>query len=322
MKERLEAIKKAALEKIEQADAMDSLNDIRVSVLGKKGELTQVLKGMKDVAKEERPIVGQMVNDTRAVIEEALEKEMTLLKKKVREEKMKREVIDVTLPGKTHEKGHRHPNQIALEDLERVFIGMGYEVVEGIKTNRGKESLLHRKSAGFFYGIMSRATGFDMQNASDFKLLDRKAVESVLSMPERSMFFRATSSWIGYRSTSVLFEVQEREAGESKWSARSLISYAFRNIVAFTTLPLQFVTAGAVGCFICSLILLVYSLVRYFTGHAVEGYTTLLIVLLFIGSAVMMSLGIIGYYIARIYEEVKKRPRYIVSKIIHGGKKK
>lgn len=198
----------------------------------------------------------------------------------------------------------------------------GYEVVEGIKTNRGKESLLHRKSAVFFYGIMSRATGFDMQNASDFKLLDRKAVESVLSMPERSMFFRAASSWIGYRSTSVLFEVQEREAGESKWSARSLISYAFRNIVAFTTLPLQFVTAGAVGCFICSLILLVYSLVRYFTGHAVEGYTTLLIVLLFIGSAVMMSLGIIGYYIARIYEEVKKRPRYIVSKIIHGGKKK
>lgn len=198
----------------------------------------------------------------------------------------------------------------------------GYEIVEGIKTNRGKESLLHRKSAGFFYGIMSRATGFDMQNASDFKLLDRKAVESVLSMPERSMFFRAASSWIGYRSTSVLFEVQEREAGESKWSARSLISYAFRNIVAFTTLPLQFVTAGAVGCFICSLILLVYSLLRYFTGHAVEGYTTLLIVLLFIGSAVMMSLGIIGYYIARIYEEVKKRPRYIVSKIIHGGKKK
>ena len=198
----------------------------------------------------------------------------------------------------------------------------GYEIVEGIKTNRGKESLLHRKSAGFFYGIMSRATGFDMQNASDFKLLDRKAVESVLSMPERSMFFRAASSWIGYRSTSVLFEVQEREAGESKWSARSLISYAFRNIVAFTTLPLQFVTAGAVGCFICSLILLVYSLVRYFTGHAVEGYTTLLIVLLFIGSAVMMSLGIIGYYIARIYEEVKKRPRYIVSNIIQGGKKK
>ena len=89
--------------------------------------------------------------------------------------------------------------------------------------------------------------------------------------------------------------------------------------MAFTTLPLQFVTAGAVVCFGCSLLLLVYSLVRYFSGHAVEGYTTLLIVMLFFGSAVMMSLGIIGYYIARIYEEVKRRPRYIVSKIIRVG---
>ena len=131
MKEKLEAIKKEALEKINTADAMDALNDIRVAVLGKKGELTQVLKGMKDVAKEERPIVGQMVNDTRAVIEQALEQEMSVLKKKIMEEKLKKEVIDVTLPGKVHEKGHRHPNQIALEDLERVFIGMGYEVVEG-----------------------------------------------------------------------------------------------------------------------------------------------------------------------------------------------
>lgn len=213
----------------------------------------------------------------------------------------------------------QHPPEKLIE-MFRLW-EQGYEVIEGVKTSRGKENMLHRKSAGFFYRIMSRTTGFDMQNASDFKLLDRKAVQSVLSMPERSMFFRATSSWVGYRSTSVFFEVKEREAGESKWSTRALISYAFRNIVAFTTLPLQFVTAGAVGCFICSLILLVYSLVRYFTGHAVEGYTTLLIVLLFIGSAVMMSLGIIGYYIARIYEEVKRRPRYIVSKIIHGGEK-
>ena len=158
-----------------------------------------------------------------------------------------------------------------------------------------------------------------MKNASDFKLLDRKAVESVLSMPERNMFIRAASSWVGFKSTSVLFEVQEREAGESKWSTGSLIRYAFRNIVAFTTLPLQFVTIGAGGCFICSLLLLIYSLVRYFTGHAVEGYTTLLIVTLFIGSAIMLSLGIIGYYISKIYEEVKRRPRYIISKVIKNG---
>lgn len=211
----------------------------------------------------------------------------------------------------------QHPPEVLVK-MYRLW-EQGYEVVEGIKKSRGTETVFHRKSAGFFYRIMSRATGFNMENASDFKLLDRKAVESVLSMPERSMFFRATSSWVGFKSTSVLFEVQEREAGESKWSTGSLIRYAFRNIVAFTTLPLQFVTIGAGGCFICSLLLLIYSLVRYFSGHAVEGYTTLLIVMLFIGSAVMMSLGIIGYYIARIYEEVKRRPRYIVSRIIHGG---
>ena len=211
----------------------------------------------------------------------------------------------------------QHPPEVLVK-MYRLW-EQGYEVVEGIKKSRGTETVFHRKSAGFFYRIMSRATGFNMENASDFKLLDQKAVESVLSMPERSMFFRATSSWVGFKRTSVLFEVQEREAGESKWSTGSLIRYACRNIVAFTTLPLQFVTIGAGGCFICSLLLLIYSLVRYFTGHAVEGYTTLLIVMLFIGSAVMMSLGIIGYYIARIYEEVKRRPRYIVSRIIHGG---
>ena len=210
----------------------------------------------------------------------------------------------------------QHPPEVLVK-MYRLW-EQGYEVVEGIKKSRGTETVFHRKSAGFFYRIMSRATGFNMENASDFKLLDRKAVESVLSMPERSMFFRATSSWVGFKSTSVLFEVQEREAGESKWSTGSLIRYAFRNIVAFTTLPLQFVTIGAGGCFICSLLLLIYSLVRYYTGHAVEGYTTLLIVMLFIGSAVMMSLGIIGYYISKIYEEIQLRPRYIVSETTNG----
>lgn len=195
----------------------------------------------------------------------------------------------------------------------------GYEVIEGVKSSRGQESFFHKKSAGFFYGIMSKATKVDMQNASDFKMMDRKVVDSILSMPERNMFFRATSSWVGYKTAYVKFQVQEREAGESKWSAGSLIKYAFTNIVAFTTMPLQFVTAAGGICLICSMILIIYSLVQYFTGHAVEGYSTTIIVILFIGSAIMMSLGIIGYYIGKIYEEVKRRPRYIVSRIIRGN---
>lgn len=131
MKEKLQAIREEALARIEEAKDLDALNDIKVNILGKKGELTQVLKGMKDVAPEDRPKVGQMVNDTRTAIEERLDLVKSDISKKIREEKMKKEVIDVTLPGTMHMKGHRHPNQIALEELERVFVGMGYEIVEG-----------------------------------------------------------------------------------------------------------------------------------------------------------------------------------------------
>lgn len=131
MREKLQAIREEAIAKIEAAKDLDTLNEIKVNVLGKKGDLTQVLKSMKDVAPEERPKVGQMVNDTRSAIEERLENVKKEIARKIREEKMKNEVIDVTLPGTMHMKGHRHPNQIALEELERVFIGMGYEIVEG-----------------------------------------------------------------------------------------------------------------------------------------------------------------------------------------------
>lgn len=131
MNEKLEQIRQEALTAIAQAADVDQLNEVRVKYLGKKGELSKLLKGMKDVAPEDRPKVGQMVNAARAVIEEEMEKKKTAILRKIREEKMKSEVIDVTLPGTKVAVGHRHPNQIALDDLERVFIGMGYEVVEG-----------------------------------------------------------------------------------------------------------------------------------------------------------------------------------------------
>ena len=160
----------------------------------------------------------------------------------------------------------QHPPQTLLE-MYRLW-QEGYEVIEGVKADRGKEGFLHKECAGFFYDIMSKATKVNMKDASDFKMMDRKAVDSILSMPERNMFFRATSSWVGYKTTSVEFEVQEREAGVSKWSPWSLVKYAFTNIVAFTTFPLQFVTITGAICFICSLVLMVYSLVQYFTGSA------------------------------------------------------
>ena len=131
MKEKLEQIKAEAIAQIRAADVPERLNDVRVKFLGKKGELTAVLKGMKDVAPEERPKVGQLVNDTRAAIETILEESKTKMERAIREQKMKEEVIDVTLPSKKNIMGHRHPNTIAQEEVERIFVGMGYEVIEG-----------------------------------------------------------------------------------------------------------------------------------------------------------------------------------------------
>lgn len=131
MKEKLEGIVKDALEQIQCSDGLSKLNDIRVAFLGKKGELTSVLKSMKDVAPEERPKVGQMVNDARAKIESVLEEKKVAFEKAVMEAKIAAETIDVTLPGKRPEPGHRHPNTVTLEEVEKIFVGMGYEVVEG-----------------------------------------------------------------------------------------------------------------------------------------------------------------------------------------------
>ena len=131
MKEKLKAIREEAVSKILESENLDKLNEIRVAYLGKKGQLTEVLKGMKDVAPEDRPKVGQMVNETRTAIEEKMEEVKNNLAAKAREAKLKAEVIDVTLPAKKNKIGHLHPNTVALEELEKIFVGLGYEVVEG-----------------------------------------------------------------------------------------------------------------------------------------------------------------------------------------------
>ena len=131
MKEKLNAIVSEAMAQLEKVEELDILNNIRVSYLGKKGELTSVLKSMKDVAPEDRPVVGQMVNDARVKLESKIEDVKSSLVKRARDIKMASETIDVTLPAKRTLRGHRHPNTIALEEVERIFVGMGYEVVEG-----------------------------------------------------------------------------------------------------------------------------------------------------------------------------------------------
>lgn len=206
----------------------------------------------------------------------------------------------------------QHPADL-IPEMYRLWL-TGYEVVEGIKVSRGKENPIHSLCANGFYRIISKFSGIDMANASDFKLLDRKAVSALLSMPERAPFFRALSSWIGFKSVTIPFHVNEREIGTSKWSAWKLIKYAIHNITSFSGLPLQFVTLLGWGMLLCSVGLGIQSLYRYFTGTALEGFTTVILLQLLIGSVLMISLGIIGHYISRIYDEIKARPRYLVTR--------
>ncbi|MCM1135847.1 MAG: glycosyltransferase family 2 protein [Clostridium sp.] len=190
----------------------------------------------------------------------------------------------------------------------------GYEVVEGVKSSRGQESPFHTLCAKGFYKIISKVTNVDMSAASDFKLLDRKAVDALLILPERAPFFRALSSWVGFKTVSLPFEVQERAIGSSKWSMWSLVKYAVRNITSFSGAPMQVVMFLGWIMLFASVVLGVQSLYRYFSGTALEGFTTVILLQLIIGSVLMISLGIIGHYISRIYDEIKARPRYIISK--------
>ena len=204
----------------------------------------------------------------------------------------------------------QHPPKTLVE-MYRLW-EQGYEVVEGIKSSRGKESIFHKMFAAMFYGIMSNLMKIDMNATSDFKLLDRKAVDALLSLNESNTFFRALSFWVGFRSVQVEYDVQERAKGKSKWSFGGLVKYAISNTTSFTTAPLRIIAVVGMLMVICSVALAVETLVVYFMGAAVEGFTTVILLLLLIGGAIMVSLGIIGHYLGRIYEEVKGRPRYII----------
>ncbi len=206
----------------------------------------------------------------------------------------------------------QHPPEKIVE-MYRLW-EQGYKVVEGVKCSRGKEGLFHKWAAGMFYALISKASGIDMRNASDFKLMDRQVVDTILKMPEKQFFFRAISSWVGYRSATVEFEVRERTRGVSKWSLKSLVKYAVTNITSFSSAPLQIVTVSGMVFFVFALVLGIQTLVKFMRGDALEGFTTVIMLQLITGSILMVAIGIIGYYIAKIYDEVKERPRFIVEK--------
>lgn len=212
----------------------------------------------------------------------------------------------------------QHPPETLVEMYE--MWKQGFEIIEGVKRSRGKENLIYKGFAKMFYALISKATGIEMYRSSDFKMLDRKVVDEYIRLSERNIFFRALSSWLGFKSTVVEFDVKERQAGVTKWSIKSLVRYAVGSITAFTTAPMQLITVTGFLFFIFALALGIQSVVKWANGHALEGFTTVILLLLITGSLIMMSLGIIGYYLAKIYEEIKARPRYIVQELVRSPK--
>lgn len=192
----------------------------------------------------------------------------------------------------------------------------GYLVVDGVKASRGKEGFGSRLYAKLFYAVFSWSTGLDIENQSDFKLLDRTVVDAYLALPERHRFFRGLIHWARYPSTSIQFDVAARAGGgESQWTQLKLLRYAVGNITSFSSLPLKLV--GFLGLLVLCIgtVVAVLSLVQKIQGHAIDGFTTVILLVTMIGGAILLALGIIGHYIGRIYDEIKNRPTYLIKPV-------
>jgi glycosyltransferase involved in cell wall biosynthesis len=189
----------------------------------------------------------------------------------------------------------------------------GAKIVHAVKRSRQQDSLWKRSAAYFINHLISGLGGIDVKNSSDFKLLDREIVDIIThQLPEKQRFFRGLTSWLGFPEDYIYFDVAERQGDESKWSFWSLLELAITALTSFTGFPLRIVTflgflTLILGFFVASDA--IWSLLNHRT---VTGYTTIIICLLLIGSFVMISLGIIGEYIAKIYDEVKGRPHYLI----------
>lgn len=206
----------------------------------------------------------------------------------------------------------QHPPEV-IPEMVRLWRDEGYAIVEGFKTSRGHESFGARLSAFLFYRLFRRLSGFDLENASDFKLLDRQVVAEWRRLGEHGTFFRGLSAWLGFKRCKVPFEVAPRRAGKSKFSPFKLFRLSLNAITSFSAMPLQLVTVLGVILLVGSLALGIQTIVRFAQGTAAGGFTTVILLLLLVGGCIMVSLGLIGIYLARIFDEVKGRPRYVVS---------
>jgi glycosyltransferase involved in cell wall biosynthesis len=212
----------------------------------------------------------------------------------------------------------QHPASL-LPEMIRMWRATGADIVQAVKRSRGQESFSSKASALVFYLLFKQLSSFDLRRASDFKLMSRKAVDAWLKMGERNVFFRGMTAWMGFTTVQIPFEVAQRSRGHSTWSYLKRLKLAITGIAAFSSLPLQLVTFAGALFLVFSIVLGTQTIYLKLSGQAVSGFTTVILLELIIGSLLMISLGIIGEYLARIYREVKGRPRYLISESVEAG---
>src|SRR5438105_1793371 len=212
--------------------------------------------------------------------------------------------------------GHgQHPPSLVPIMVEK-WRTSGADIVQAVKVKRGRESATSKMGAFLFYVILNKLSGFELRGASDFKLMNRKVLDTWLAMRERNVFFRGMTAWMGFNVAQIPFDVALRRTGKSGWSYFRRAKLALIGITTFSSFPLYFVTFAGVIFFIFAVGLGIQTLYLKLAGRAFTGFATVILLELIIGSLLMISLGIIGEYLARIYEEVKGRPRYIVTESI------
>ena len=189
----------------------------------------------------------------------------------------------------------------------------GFDIVEGIKANRETEHVIRRSSSKVFNWLSRRYTGLDLTNSTDFKLLDRKVINAWLQIKERRLFFRGIVAWMGFSRKQLSFDVRQRAASRSKWSTLSLLQLAISAVISFSSAPLRIAHHVAAIFILFAALLGARALYLKLNGTAVDGFTTVIIVLLLNGGLILIVLGIIAEYLAAIYEELKARPRYFVE---------
>ena len=194
----------------------------------------------------------------------------------------------------------------------------GYEVIYGVRESRVGESSFKLRSARFFYRLINRLSDVEIPlDSGDFRLLDRRAMNALLSMPERHRLLRGMSSWIGFRQFGLKYARAARFAGSTKYPLNKMLNLALDGIFSFSTVPLRFVTILGLVTAACSTLGILYSLaVRIFTPHWVAGWATLILAVLFMGGVEMFCFGILGEYIGRIYTEIKQRPLFLVREVL------